>query len=51
MCGFVRDGMLLADMISIALLRRGARYKEDYILQRPDLADGEVMALLASWRG
>ena len=51
MCGFVRDRMSLSIVKSNTLLLRGARDKETYIRQRPDLTDGAVMALLAQWRG
>ena len=51
MCGFVRDLMSLAIVRYNTLLLRGARDKEAYIRQIPDLADGAVMSLLAPWRG
>ena len=50
MCGFVRARMSLAVVRSNTFLLRGARDKEAYILQIPDLEDGEVMALLTSCR-
>ena len=51
MCGFVRASISLAMLRYNTFLLRGARYKEAYIRQRPDLAYGGVMALLAPWRG
>ena len=51
MCGFVRARMSLAVVRSNTLLLCGARDKYAYIRQRPDPADGSVMALLAPWRG
>ena len=51
LCGFVRARMSLAIMISNTLIIGGAKYKETYIQQRPDIADGTVMSLLALWRG
>ena len=50
-CDFVRARMSLAIVRSNTLLLHGARYKEAYIRQRPNLEDGAVMALLAPWRG
>ena len=50
MCGFVRAHMSLAIVRSNILLLRGARDKETYIRQIPNLEDGAVMALLAPWR-
>ena len=50
MCGFVRAWMSLSIVRSNTLLLRGARDKEAYIGQRPNLEDGAVMALLAPWR-
>ena len=51
MCGFVRARMLLETVISNSLLLCGPRDKGVRIRQKPDLADGAVMALLAPWRG
>ena len=51
MCGFVRARMPLAIVRSNNLLLRVPWYKGAHIRQRPDLRDGEVMALLAPWRG
>ena len=51
MCGFVRARMSLAVVRSNTLLLRKARDKKTYICQRPDMDDGEVMALLALLRG
>ena len=51
LCGFVRDQMSLAIVRSDTLFLRGAKEKETYIHQRPYLADGVLMALLALWRG
>ena len=51
MCGFVRARMSLAVVRSNTLLLRKARDKKAYIFQRPDMDDGEVMALLALLRG
>ena len=50
-CGFIRARMSLAIVMSNTFLLRDTRYKEAYIIQRQDLEDGEVMALLALWRG
>ena len=50
MYGFVRARMSIAVMISNTLLLRGARYKEAYIPQRHDMADGLVMAMITLWR-
>ena len=50
MCGFVRARMSLAIVISNTLLLRGSIDKDAYICQRPDMEDGEVMALFALWR-
>ena len=44
MCGFIGDRMSLAIVRSNTLLLRGARYKEAYIQQIPNLEDGAVMA-------
>ena len=43
--------MSLAIVRSNNLLLCGAREKEVYIQQIPNLADGEVMAMLAPWQG
>ena len=51
MCGFVRARMSLAIVRSNSLLLRGPRDKGVRIRQQPDLMDGVVMPLLASWRG
>ena len=50
MSGFIRARVLLTIVSSNTLLLHGARDKEAYICQRPNLADGAVMALLALWR-
>ena len=47
MCGFVRVCMSLAIVRSNTLLLCGAREKEAYIRQRPNVEDGPKMALLA----
>ena len=46
MCGLLKARISLEIMRSNTFLLRGAREKEVYIHQRPDLADGEVMSLL-----
>ena len=46
MFGFVMDWMSLVIVRSNTLILHGARYKEVYIQQRPNLEDGSVMALL-----
>ena len=51
MCGFVRARMSLAIVRSNSLLLCGPRGKGARIWQRPELADGAVMTLLASWQG
>ena len=51
MCGFVRARMSLEIVRSNSLLLRILWYKEARIWQRPDMKDGEVMALIAPWRG
>ena len=51
MCGFVRARMSLAIVRSNSLILRGPHNKWARIWQRPDMKDGEVMALLAPWRG
>ena len=51
MCGFVRARMLLEIVRSKSLLLRGPRNKVAHIRQQTELTDGEVMALLAPWRG
>ena len=48
---FVRARMLLAIVRFNTLLLQGARDKELYIHQRPDMADGTVVVMLAPWRG
>ena len=50
-CGLVRVWMSLAIVISTILILLGARDKEACILQRPNLEDGAVVALLAPWQG
>ena len=50
MCGFVRTRMSLAIVRSNSLLLRGPCYKGARIWKRPDLTDGGMMSLLASWR-
>ena len=51
MCGFVWARMSLAIVRSNSLLLRVPRGKGERIWQRPELTDGAVMALLATWRG
>ena len=51
MCGFVEARMSLEIVRSNSLLLCGPRDKGARIWQRPELTDGEVMALLANWRG
>ena len=51
MCGFVRAQMALVIVRSNTLLLHGARDLEAYTQHRPNLDDGEVMELLAPWRG
>ena len=51
MCGFIRARMSLAIVTPNTLLLCDTRYKEAYIIQRQDLEDGEVMVLIALWRG
>ena len=51
MCGLVKARMSLEIMRSNTFLLRGAREKEVYIHQIPDLADGAVMSLLMPWQG
>ena len=51
MCGFVSDCMSLEIVRSDTLIISGSRDREAYILQRLDLADGEVIPLLVPWRG
>ena len=43
--------MSLTVVISNTLLLCGARYREVYIHQRPNMGDGAVMALIAPWKG
>ena len=50
-CGFVRAMMLLSIVRSNSLLLHGHRDKGARIWQRPEMADGAVMSLLATWRG
>ena len=50
-CGFVRARISLAIVRSNSLLIHGPRDKGARIWKRPDLMDGAVMALLATWRG
>ena len=47
MCGFVRARMSLAIARYNSLLLSGTRYKEAQIIQRTELTDGVVIALLA----
>ena len=49
--GFVRARMSLTVVKTNTLLLRGARDKDAYISQIPDLEDGAVMALLSLWIG
>ena len=51
MCGFVRDQMSLAIVISNTLLLHGSREKEAYIQKKPNLEDEAMMALPAPWQG
>ena len=51
MCGFVWARMSLVIVRSNSLLLRVPRDKGARICQQPDLANGEVMALLAPRRG
>ena len=50
MCSFVRVRISLVIVRSITLLLRGARDKEAYICQRPDMVDGAVPELIVSWK-
>ena len=50
-CGFVRARMSLEIVRSNSLLLLGPCDKEARIWQRPELTDGAVMSMLASWRG
>ena len=51
MCGFVRARISVVLVRSSTILLQGARDKEAYIHQIPDLTDGVVMALIALGRG
>ena len=51
MCGFIRARISILIVRSNTLILQGARDKEAYIRQIPNLEDGAVMALLAPWRG
>ena len=51
MCGFVRVRISLAIVSYNSLLLRGPRNKGACIWQESELMHGEVMALLAPWRG
>ena len=51
MCGFVQARMSLAIVRSNSLILHGLRDKGVRICQLPELTDGVVIALLASWRG
>ena len=51
MCSFVRARMSLAIVRSNSLHICGPRDKDARIRQQPELRDGEVMPLLAPWRG
>ena len=51
MCGFLRGCMSLEIVRSNTLILCGTRDKEAYIRQRPYMADGAVMSLLAPCRG
>ena len=51
MCGFVRAQMSLAIVRSNTLLLHGARDKEAYIRQIPNMGYGIVMALIVPWKG
>ena len=51
MCGLLKARMSLEIMRSNTFLLRGAREKEVYIHQIPDLADGAVLSLLMPWQG
>ena len=50
MCGLLKARMSLEIMRSNTFLLRGAREKEVYIHQIPDLEYGAVIALLTLWR-
>ena len=51
MCGSVKVRMSLEIVISNSLLLLGLRDKGARIRKLPDMMDGAVMALLATWRG
>ena len=51
MCGFVQAIIPLAIARSNNLLLCGARYKDAYIRQLPNLEDGSEMTLLEPWQG
>ena len=51
MCGFVRAQMTLSIVRSNTIILCGARDKEEYICQRPDMEDVAVMALQEPWQG
>ena len=51
MCSFVRARMSLAIVRYNSLLLRGPHNKGARTLQRPELTDGVVVALLAPWCG
>ena len=51
MCGFVRAWMPIAIVRPNTLILRGARDKEPYIQQIPNLEDAAVVALLAPLGG
>ena len=50
MCSFIRSRMSLVIVISNTLLLQGARERELYSRQRPDLVNGAVMELLVPWK-
>ena len=51
MWGFVAARVSLSVVRSNTLVFCGDRDKEAYIQQRPSMADGSVMGVLALWRG
>ena len=51
MCGFVRSWMSLVIVRSNSLILHGARDKEAYTQQRPNMEERAVMALMAPWWG
>ena len=51
MCGFVRTWMSLAIVRSNSLILCSPRDRGAHIQQQPELMDGAVMELLATWCG